>query len=374
MATLMHPEVTTQKDFLPLNGTDYVEFYVGNARQAAYFYRLAFGMKLVAYAGPETGVRDRASFVLQQGKIRFVLTTPLRPDCEIAEHVRVHGDGVRDVALWVDDAKLAWKETTRRGARSVREPFELKDASGVVKMASIAIYGDTIHTFVERGNYRGAFLPGYRAEPEDTLARPTGLLYVDHMVGNVGWNEMNRWVDFYADVMGFSLYQHFDDKDISTEYSALMSKVMANGNGRVKFPINEPAEGRRKSQVEEYLEYYHGPGVQHIALATDDILETVSKLQEQGVGFLKVPHSYYSDLEERVGRIDEPIQELEKLGILVDRDDEGYMLQIFTRPVEDRPTLFYEIIQRKGSRSFGKGNFRALFEAIEREQAERGNL
>jgi 4-hydroxyphenylpyruvate dioxygenase len=374
MATLMHPEVTTQKDFLPLNGTDYVEFYVGNARQAAYFYRLAFGMKLVAYAGPETGVRDRASFVVQQGKIRFVLTTSLRPDGEIAEHVRVHGDGVRDVALWVDDAKLAWKETTKRGARSVREPFELRDAHGVVKMASIAIYGDTIHTFVERSAYTGAFLPGFRAEAEDMQARPTGLLYVDHMVGNVGWNEMNRWVDFYADVMGFSLYQHFDDKDISTEYSALMSKVMANGNGRVKFPINEPAEGRRKSQIEEYLEFYHGPGVQHIALATDDILATVSKLQQQGVGFLKVPHSYYSELEERVGKIDEPIQELEKLGILVDRDDEGYMLQIFTRPVEDRPTLFYEIIQRKGSRSFGKGNFKALFEAIEREQAERGNL
>ncbi|MBT9332921.1 4-hydroxyphenylpyruvate dioxygenase [Paracidobacterium acidisoli] len=374
MATLMHPEVVTQKDFLPLNGTDYVEFYAGNARQAAYFYRLAFGMKLVAYAGPETGVRDRASYVLQQGKIRFVLTTSLRADGEIAEHVRVHGDGVRDVALWVDDAKQAWKETTRRGARSVREPYELRDAQGVVKLASIATYGDTIHTFVERSGYSGVFMPGFRTEPEDRAARPTGLLYVDHMVGNVGWNEMNRWVDFYADAMGFSLYQHFDDKDISTEYSALMSKVMANGNGRVKFPINEPAEGRRKSQVEEYLEFYHGPGVQHIALATDDILSTVSKLQEQGVGFLRVPHSYYSDLEKRVGRIDEPIEELEKLGVLVDRDDEGYMLQIFTRPVEDRPTLFYEIIQRKGSRSFGKGNFRALFEAIEREQAERGNL
>lgn len=374
MATLMHPEVASEKDFLPLNGTDHVEFYVGNARQASYFYRLAFGMALVAYAGPETGVRDRASYVLQQGKVRFVFTTPLRPDGEIAHHVHRHGDGVHDVALWVDDAALSWKETTKRGARSVQEPHELKDDHGTVKLASIATYGDTIHTFVERSNYSGPFLPGFRAEPEDMLARPVGLLYVDHMVGNVGWNEMNRWVDFYSHVMGFSLYQHFDDKDISTEYSALMSKVMANGNGRVKFPINEPAEGRRKSQIEEYLEFYHGPGVQHIALATSDILSTVSKLQQQGVGFLKVPHTYYTELEHRVGKIDEPLAELEKLGILVDRDDEGYMLQIFTRPVEDRPTLFYEIIQRKGSRSFGKGNFKALFEAIEREQAERGNL
>jgi 4-hydroxyphenylpyruvate dioxygenase len=374
MSTLAHPEVQTQKDFLPLNGTDYVEFYVGNARQASYYYRVAFGMKLVAYAGPETGVRNRASYVLEQGKVRLVLTTPLRPDGEVAEHVHRHGDGVHDVALWVDDAKQAWKETTKRGARSVREPFELRDEHGIVKLASIATYGDTIHTFVERNDYRGAFMPGYRAVQEDRLARPVGLLYIDHMVGNVGWNEMNRWVDFYGDIMGFSLYQHFDDKDISTEYSALMSKVMANGNGRVKFPINEPAEGRRKSQIEEYLEFYHGPGVQHIALATDNILHTVAKLQEQGIEFLKVPHSYYSELEGRVGKIDEPLHELEALGILVDRDDEGYMLQIFTRPVEDRPTLFYEIIQRKGSRSFGKGNFKALFEAIEREQASRGNL
>jgi 4-hydroxyphenylpyruvate dioxygenase len=374
MSTLAHPEVQTQKDFLPLNGTDYVEFYVGNARQASYYYRVAFGMKLVAYAGPETGVRNRASYVLEQGKVRFVLTTPLRPDGEVAEHVHRHGDGVHDVALWVDDAKQAWKETTKRGARSVREPFELRDEHGIVKLASIATYGDTIHTFVERNDYHGAFMPGYRAVQEDRLARPVGLLHIDHMVGNVGWNEMNRWVDFYGDIMGFSLYQHFDDKDISTEYSALMSKVMANGNGRVKFPINEPAEGRRKSQIEEYLEFYHGPGVQHIALATDNILHTVAKLQEQGIEFLKVPHSYYSELEGRVGKIDEPLQELEALGILVDRDDEGYMLQIFTRPVEDRPTLFYEIIQRKGSRSFGKGNFKALFEAIEREQASRGNL
>ena len=374
MATALQSDVAAQKDFLPLNGTDHVEFWVGNARQSAYFYRLAFGMKLVAYAGPETGIRDRASYVLEQGKVRFVLTTPLRPDGDIAEHVRVHGDGVHDVALWVDDARQSWKETTKRGARSVREPFELKDDDGMVRISTIAAYGDTVHSFVERSNYKGAFLPGYRATPEDPLARPVGLMYVDHMVGNVGWNEMNRWVDFYAQIMGFSLYQHFDDKDISTEYSALMSKVMANGNGRVKFPINEPAEGRRKSQIEEYLEYYHGPGVQHIALATNDILGTVAKLQAQGVAFLTVPHTYYSELEGRVGKIDEPIAELEKLGILVDRDDEGYMLQIFTKPVEDRPTLFFEIIQRKGSRSFGKGNFKALFEAIEREQEARGNL
>ncbi len=368
------PELHPNRDFLPLNGTDHVEFYVGNARQASFFYRMAFGMSLIAYAGPETGVRDRASYVLEQGKIRLVLTTPLKPAGEIAEHIQRHGDGVRDVALWVDDAKQSWRETTKRGARSVREPFELNDEHGTVRMASIATYGDTIHTFVERSGYDGPFLPGYRAMPADTLARPTGLLHIDHMVGNVGWNEMNRWVDYYGEIMGFSLYQHFDDSDISTEYSALMSKVMANGNGRVKFPINEPAEGRRKSQIEEYLEYYHGPGIQHMALATNDIIKTVSQLQQQGIEFLKVPHSYYTELQTRMGKIDEPVEELERLGILVDRDDEGYMLQIFTKPVEDRPTLFYEIIQRKGSRSFGKGNFKALFEAIEREQAERGNL
>jgi 4-hydroxyphenylpyruvate dioxygenase len=374
MATLAHSEAEVKKDFLPLNGTDHVEFYVGNARQAAYFYRLAFGMKLVAYAGPETGQRDRASYVLQQGKIRFVLTTPLRGTGEIADHIFRHGDGVRDVALWVDDARDAWKQTTERGARSVREPFELKDDHGTVVMSTIATYGDTVHTFVDRSRYTGPFLPGFRATPEDPIARPVGLLHIDHMVGNVGWNEMNTFVNFYRDVMGFGLYQHFDDSDISTEYSALMSKVMANGNGRVKFPINEPAEGRRKSQIEEYLEFYQGPGVQHLALATNDILKTVHTMQQQGVEFLKVPHSYYATLQERVGKIDEPVDELEKLGVLVDRDDEGYMLQIFTRPVEDRPTLFYEIIQRKGSRSFGKGNFKALFEAIEREQADRGNL
>jgi 4-hydroxyphenylpyruvate dioxygenase len=374
MATLTQTPASATKDFLPLNGTDHVEFYVGNARQSAYFYRAAFGMKLVAYAGPETGVRDRASYVLQQGKVRFVLTTPLRSGNEIADHISKHGDGVHDIALWVDDATKSWLETTKRGARSVREPFTLEDEDGRVTMSSIATYGETIHTFVERRDYRGVFLPNFRPVADDPIARPVGLKHIDHIVGNVGWNEMNRFVDFYRDVMGFGLYQHFDDNDISTEYSALMSKVMANGNGYVKFPINEPAEGRRKSQIEEYIDFYQGPGVQHMALATDDILSTVAQLQQQGIEFLKVPHSYYAELQARVGKIDEPIDELEKLGILVDRDDEGYMLQIFTRPVEDRPTVFFEIIQRKGSRSFGKGNFKALFEAIEREQEARGNL
>ena len=363
-----------ESDFLPLKGTDHVEFYVGNAKQAAYFYRTAFGMSLVAYAGPETGQRDRVSYVVQQGKIQFVLTTPLRSDHQIAQHVERHGDGVRAIALWVDNARRSWEETTRRGAKSVAAPYVLGDEHGSAVLASIQAYGDTIHTFVERGDYAGPFLPGFRAVESDPVARPVGLKHIDHMVGNVGWNQMNEWVDFYARVMGFSLYQHFDDKDISTEYSALMSKVMANGNGYVKFPINEPAAGKKKSQVEEYLDFYPGPGVQHIALATDDILLSVTKLREQGVEFLHVPHTYYSELEGRVGKIDEPVRELEELGILVDRDDEGYMLQIFTRPVEDRPTLFFEIIQRKGSRSFGKGNFKALFEAIEREQAARGNL
>jgi 4-hydroxyphenylpyruvate dioxygenase len=332
-------------------------------------------MRLTGYAGPETGVRDRASYVLEQEKIRFVLTTGLRPDHPIADHVRLHGDGIRDIALSVNDAAAAYRETTLRGARGVREPFTLRDDSGEVRMASIAAYGDTIHTFVERRGYRGAFLPGFTPVNEfDRVSRPTGLKYIDHMVGNVGWNQMNQWVKFYEDVMGFRLYQTFDDSDISTEYSALMSKVMANGNGRIKFPINEPAEGRKKSQIEEYIDYYNGPGVQHIAMGTGNIIQTVTKLRNQGVDFLRVPNTYYRKLTERVGEIDEPIDQLEELGILVDRDDEGYMLQIFTKPVEDRPTLFYEIIQRKGSRSFGKGNFRALFEAIEREQSLRGNL
>lgn len=372
-STLNQPQSTTA-DFLPLKGTDHVEFFVGNARQAAFFYRAAFGMSLIAYAGPETGQRDRASYVLQQGKVRFVFTTALRANSEIAAHVHRHGDGVHAIALWVDDARQAWLETTKRGAKSIQEPKEFSDANGRVITASIAAYGDTAHTFVERKDFRGAFFPGYQDIAEDPVARPVGLLHIDHIVGNVGWNAMNQWVDFYRDVMGFGLYQHFDDNDISTEYSALMSKVMANGNGYVKFPINEPAEGRRKSQIEEYLEFYDGPGVQHMALATNDILHTVSLMKQQGVDFLTVPHSYYTELQSRIGKIDEPIEELERLGILVDRDDEGYMLQIFTRPVEDRPTVFYEIIQRKGSKSFGKGNFKALFEAIEREQELRGNL
>ncbi len=364
-----------QSDFLPLLGTDHVEFYVGNAKQAAYFYRSAFGMQLIAYSGPETGLRDRASYVLQQGKIRFILTTPLQPDNAIADHIKLHGDGVREIALTVDDAESAFRETTRRGARGVLEPTVFEDSAGRVKISAIAAYGDTIHGFVERKNYHGVFLPGFQAvEGPDTIARPVGLQHIDHMVGNVGWGQMNSWVGFYRDILGFQLYQHFDDKDISTEYSALMSKVMADGSGRVKFPINEPAVGKKKSQIEEYLEYYQGPGVQHIAMSTEDIIGTVSKLRAQGIEFLRVPGTYYDDLEKRCGKIDEPLDRLADLGILVDRDDEGYMLQIFTKPVEDRPTLFFEIIQRKGSRSFGKGNFKALFEAIEREQARRGNL
>ena len=375
MQTMTEAPTAAQTDFLPLNGTDYVELYVGNAKQAAYFYRSAFGMRLTAYRGPETGTRDRASWLLEQGKIRLVFTTALAPDHPAAEHVRLHGDGVRDIALWVDDAEAAYRETTRRGARGVRAPETMRDGHGEVRVSAIATYGDTIHSFIERRNYTGVFLPGFEpAGVADPAARPVGLKYIDHMVGNVGWGEMNTWVDFYRDVMGFRLYQHFDDKDISTEYSALMSKVMANGNDRVKFPINEPAEGKRKSQIEEYLDSYRGPGVQHIAMATGDIIDTVGRLLDQGVEFLRVPAAYYEELTARVGPIDEPLDRLQELGILVDRDDEGYMLQIFTKPVEDRPTLFYEVIQRKGSRSFGKGNFKALFEALEREQARRGNL
>ena len=363
------------EDFLPINGTDYVELYVGNAKQSAHYYRSAFGFSLVAYAGPETGMRDRVSYVLQQDKIRLVLTTPLRDDGPIAQHVTRHGDGVRDIALWVDDARSAYRETTMRGAKGIIPPEVLTDDAGEVIRSSIAAYGDTIHTFVERKDYWGVFLPGFRPVPgPDPVARPAGLMYIDHMVGNVGWGEMNAWVRFYGDVMGFRLYQHFDDNDISTEYSALMSKVMANGNGRIKFPINEPAHGKKKSQIEEYLEFYRGPGVQHIACATDSIIDTVEQLRAQGVEFLRVPPAYYHEMTGRVGRIDEPLEALERLGLLVDRDDEGYMLQIFSKPVQDRPTLFFEVIQRKGSRSFGKGNFKALFEAIEREQALRGNL
>lgn len=378
LATDVSPQkkeyMAEQTDFLPLKGTDYVEFYVGNAKQSAYFYQTAFGFDLVAYAGPETGIRDRASYVLQQGKVRFVLTTSLLPDSPISEHVRLHGDGVKVMALWVDDAYKSYEETIKRGAKSAGEPQTLTDEFGEVKIASIYTYGETIHTFVERTNYTGAFMPGYKAKKSSVPVTPVGLKHVDHCVGNVGWGEMNTWVDFYAKVMGFELLLTFDDEDISTEYSALMSKVMSNGNGYVKFPINEPAEGKKKSQIEEYLDYYHSPGVQHIAIATDDIVATVGELRRRGVEFLSVPASYYADLLQRVGKIDEAIQPLQDLNILVDRDNEGYLLQIFTKPVEDRPTVFYEIIQRKGAKSFGKGNFKALFESIEREQALRGNL
>ena len=372
---IAQPGKESAAEFLPINGTDFVEFYVGNAKQSAYFYRAAFGMELVAYGGPETGRRGSTSYVLQQGKIRLVLTTPLQPDHAISEHIRQHGDGVRDIALWVDDSAAAYWETTQRGAQGILPPTTLKDEHGEVVLSSIAVYGDTIHSFVERGKYSGPFLPGFKGlEGPDPVARPVGLKYIDHIVGNVGWNQMNTWVKFYEEIMGFRLFQHFDDNDIGTEYSALMSKVMANGNGRIKFPINEPARGKKKSQIEEYLEYYGGPGVQHVACATDDIIDTVGRMREQGVEFLRVPNSYYAELPSRVGHIAEPIGALATLGILVDRDDEGYMLQIFTKPVEDRPTLFFEVIQRKGSKSFGKGNFKALFEAIEREQALRGNL
>lgn len=364
----------TSDDFLPLLGTDHVEFYVGNAKQSALYYQYAFGYKLVAYCGPETGVREKASYVLEQGKIRLVLTTALRSDHPIAEHVKQHGDGVKVLALWVDDARKSFEETTKRGAKGVFEPSVLSDEQGEVVVASIQTYGETLHTFVERKNYKGAFLPGYRAVDKPAVSTPVGLKHIDHCVGNVGWGEMNTWVDFYSKVMGFNLLVTFDDNDISTEYSALMSKVVSNGNGYVKFPINEPAEGKKKSQIEEYLDFYGGPGVQHLALATDDILNTVSELRKRGVEFLHVPDSYYEDLKERVGEIKEEIDAIRALNILVDRDDEGYLLQIFTKPVEDRPTLFYEIIQRRGAKSFGKGNFKALFESIEREQELRGNL
>lgn len=362
------------KDFLPLNGTDYVEFYVGNAKQAAHYYKSAFGFQSLAYAGPETGVRDRVSYVLVQNKLRFVLTTPLTPDNEITAHITAHGDGVKVLALWVDDARSAFEETTKRGAKPYMEPTEEKDDFGTVVRSGIHAYGDTVHIFVERKHYNGPFLPGFKEWKTTFNPADAGLQYVDHCVGNVGWNEMNTWVDFYENVMGFRNLLSFDDKDISTEYSALMSKVMSNGNGRVKFPINEPAEGKKKSQIEEYLDFYGGPGVQHVAIATNNIIQTVTDLQNRGVEFLKVPGSYYDTLLDRVGEIDEDLQPLRDLGILVDRDDEGYLLQIFTKPVQDRPTVFFEIIQRKGAQSFGKGNFKALFESIEREQALRGNL
>ncbi len=365
-----------EADFLPLLGTDHIEFYVGNAKQAAYFYQHAFGFKPIAYAGPETGVREKASYVLQQGKIRFVFTTSLQTDSEIARHVEKHGDGVKALCLTVDDATKAYKETVKlRGAKALGEPVTLSDDLGDVVISSIHTYGDTVHRFVERKKYKGAFLPGYQAwSGSGDAVEDVGLQYVDHCVGNVELGKMNEWVDFYRKVMGFDLLVTFDDEDISTEYTSLMSKVVSNGNGFVKFPINEPAMGKKKSQIDEFLDFYKGPGVQHIAMATDDILHTVSELRRRGVEFLVVPEAYYSDLLERVGDIKEDIEELKKLNILVDRDEEGYLLQIFTRPVEDRPTLFFEIIQRRGAKSFGKGNFKALFEAIEREQDRRGNL
>ena len=365
---------TNNPDFLPLNGTDYVEFYVGNAKQAAHYYQTAFGFQPLAYAGLETGLTDRTSYVLQQGKIRFILTTALLPDSEIGEHVKQHGDGVKVVALWVDNARKAFEETTSRGAKPYLQPTVQSDANGEVVLSGIHIYGETVHIFVERKNYKGVFLPGYvKWEPE---YQPTdvGLKYVDHMVGNVDWGQMNTWTEFYANVMGFKQLISFDDTDISTEYTALMSKVMSNNNGYIKFPINEPAKGKKKSQIEEYIDYYKGSGVQHVAMATDNIMFTVGELRKRGVEFLTVPETYYETVTDRVGLIEEDLKVLQNLGVLIDRDDEGYLLQLFTKPVEDRPTVFFEIIQRKGAKSFGKGNFKALFESIEREQAMRGTL
>lgn len=362
------------KDFLPINGTDYIELYVGNAKQAAHYYKTAFGFQTVAYSGPETGVRDRASYVLQQGKIRLVLTSALNSDHPISEHAKKHGDGVKILALWVDDAYQSYEETTKRGAKSYAEPVTIKDEHGEVRMSGIYTYGETIHMFIERKNYNGIFMPGYQPMTSSFQPKEAGLLYVDHCVGNVGWGRMNATVQWYEDVMGFANILTFDDKQITTEYSALMSKVMSNGNGYVKFPINEPAEGKKKSQIEEYLDFYEGEGVQHIAIATADIITTVKDLKSRGIEFLDTPDAYYETLLERVGSIDEEVRQLQELKILVDRDEEGYLLQIFTKPQQDRPTLFFEIIQRKGAQSFGAGNFKALFESIEREQEKRGNL
>jgi 4-hydroxyphenylpyruvate dioxygenase len=364
----------TATDTFPINGTDYVEFYVGNAKQASHYYRTAFGFQLVGYRGPETGTREQASYLMQQNKVRLILTSALSPDHPAGAHVALHGDGVRDIALWVDNAREAFDVAVERGAQPVQRPTVLKDESGEVVIAAIQTYGDTIHSLVERRNYRGGFLPGFQTITPRYNPPPVGLQYVDHCVGNVELGAMNKWVKFYEDVMGFRNLISFDDKDISTEYSSLMSKVVASGNDRIKFPINEPAKGRKKSQIDEYLEFYRGPGVQHLAIATDNIVQTVTMLRDRGVEFLQVPKTYYDTVQERVGRIDEKLGQLKELGILVDRDDEGYLLQIFSKPVQDRPTLFYEIIQRKGAKSFGKGNFKALFEAIEREQAARGNL
>jgi 4-hydroxyphenylpyruvate dioxygenase len=366
--------VPEAQDFLPLLGTDHIELIVGNAKQSAYYYMNAWGFQPLAYRGLETGATDSVSYVLRQDKITLVLTTPIVANGPLNDHLNRHGDGVKAVALWVDDATQSWKETTSRGAVSAFEPETRADGKGKVVLSGIETYGDTIHVFVERKAYNGVFLPGYETWNPAGGADSLGLKFIDHMVGNVGWGEMNTWCEFYAKVMGFAQLVSFDDKDISTEYTALMSKVMSNGNGRIKFPINEPAEGRKKSQIEEYIDFYQGAGVQHIAVATDDIITTVTELQRRGIEFLQVPKSYYNDLLDRVGSIDEDLAPLRELGILVDRDDEGYLLQIFTRPVVDRPTMFFEIIQRKGAQSFGKGNFKALFEAIEREQALRGTL
>ena len=374
--TTPKPSATSnpETDFLPLYGTDYVEFYVGNAKQAAHFYKTAFGFQSLAYAGPETGVKDKVSYVIRQHKLTFVLTTPLRTDNPIADHIYKHGDGVKVLALKVDDAAKAFEETTKRGAKVYLETTVLKDDDGEVVLSGIHTYGETVHLFVERKNYKGIFMPGFKEWESNYNPTETGLLYVDHCVGNVGWDQMNPWVKFYEEVMGFKNILSFDDNDISTEYSALMSKVMSNGNGFVKFPINEPAEGKKKSQVEEYLDFYNGEGVQHVAIATADIVATVLELQKRGIEFLNIPDSYYATVLDRVGKIDEDLQPLQQLGILIDRDEEGYLLQIFSKPLEDRPTLFFEIIQRKGAQSFGKGNFKALFEALEREQDARGNL
>lgn len=369
-----------REDFLPIKGMDHLEFYVGNARQAAHFYRTGFGFTNTAYSGLETGNRQTASYMMEQGKIRLILTSALGPDHPVARHAHLHGDGVSVIALEVPDAASAYAESTKRGATGAIPPQQLEDEHGVFRYAAIRCYGETLIKFVDRSHYNGPFMPGYVAKHDPASAAANGrhpgygLAAIDHIVGNVELGAMNRWVQFFAQTMGFSQLLHFDDKDISTEYSALMSKVMQNGNGKVKFPINEPAEGKRKSQIQEYLDYYQGPGVQHIACSTGNIIETVTHLQANGIEFLRVPTTYYELLEERVGKINEPVHKLAELGILVDRDEEGYLLQIFTRPVEDRPTVFYEIIERHGSRGFGKGNFKALFESIEREQALRGNL
>jgi 4-hydroxyphenylpyruvate dioxygenase len=367
------------QDFLPILGTDYVEFYVGNAKQAAHYYKTAFGFQSMAYAGLETGVRDRTSYVLAQDKIRLVLTTALTSESEIGEHVKKHGDGVKVIALWVEDARQAFIETTKRGAKVYQEPTVESDEFGEVIRAGIYTYGETVHLFVERKNYSGTFLPGYKPWKSDYNPEPLGLKFIDHMVGNVGWNQMNTWVKWYEDVMGFVNFLSFDDKQIHTEYSALMSKVMSNGNGRIKFPINEPAKGNKRSQIEEYLDFYESAGVQHIAVATDDIISTVTQLRARGVEFLSAPpKAYYDDIPNRLGAhmdmMKEDLTVLQNLAIMIDADEEGYLLQIFTKPVEDRPTLFYEIIQRMGAKGFGAGNFKALFESIEREQEKRGTL